>query len=117
MSGYAAAVLDRPDIEDEWVVFDESVVAADEPTPVEPEMIEVDSEPTRPTFEHHLEHGTDGWIVEDRVTGIFGCADDLHDAVDDFGRAVRDHFAVLSRQGTLSPGLQEQFEYLKARLH
>lgn len=68
------------------------------------------------SFELDLQPAGDGWIVRDVPTGIFGQGDSFEDAAEDFGRAVREHLDVLSRQDALSDDLARQRDYLRARL-
>ena len=56
------------------------------------------------------------WTVRNRETGIFGSGPDREAAVEDFERALREHFDVLERQDELSDDLAAQFGYLRQRL-
>jgi hypothetical protein len=64
-----------------------------------------------------LEHTeTGGFITAEAVTGIFGFGRDLNESLRDLFTALYEHRDVLERQESLSPGLQEQLDYLKALL-
>lgn len=54
--------------------------------------------------------------VVDTETGIFGSGADYAAALEDFERALREHFDVLNRQDALSPELEAQLRYLRDRL-
>ena len=56
------------------------------------------------------------WTVQDPETGIFGSGPDDTAALVDFGRALREHFDVLSRQEGLSVELAHQLDYLRQLL-
>jgi hypothetical protein len=53
-------------------------------------------------------------IVEDLATGIYGDAENLADAVRDFGVALRQHLSVLESEELLSPDLQRQLSVLRS---
>jgi hypothetical protein len=63
-------------------------------------------------FEEHEDY----WTVRDRETGIFGSGPTREAALEDFQRALRDHFNVLTRQAELSDDLAAQLVYLRQRL-
>lgn len=59
---------------------------------------------------------TGGFLVVEPVTGIFGFGHDRNDALRDLFVALHEHQDVLQRQEALSPGLQEQLNYLSTLL-
>jgi hypothetical protein len=67
-------------------------------------------------FRLEVERDSDGWIVADAPTGIYGSAPTLMGALEDFRRSTREHLDVLERQQALAPALQKQLEYLRARV-
>jgi hypothetical protein len=68
------------------------------------------------SFPDILEQHGDSWTVRSPETGIFGSGPDPQAAYDDFRRALREHFEVLSAQDSLSEALEAQLLYLKQRL-
>lgn len=63
-----------------------------------------------------LERTEIGFVAANQVTGIFGSGQDPNEAFRDLFAALHEHRDVLERQESLSPGLQEQLEYLRALL-
>lgn len=70
----------------------------------------------RPALDAMIERNGQNWIVLDRVTGIHGVGREPSEAVQDFARALAEHFDVLSRQDDLSDDLRGQLAYLQLRL-
>jgi len=68
------------------------------------------------SFDFKVDHADGIWIVEDDASGVFGSGETPLEAMRDFRQAVVDHVDVLSRQDELSPGLEEQLDYLLRRL-
>lgn len=68
------------------------------------------------SFDFVLERGDGYWTVSDAETGIYGDADDVLGALEDFYRAAAQHLDVLERQDSLSPDLSRQLDYLRARV-
>lgn len=130
MSDKSAAVLDRPfheapEDDEGWVEFDDFesdglavLIEGAKPLwspPSDLVFLEADKSP-RLGFDLSHERADDGWVVEDRSTGIFGYGVELSASLEDFRSAAREHRDVLERQTALSGSLAEQLEYLRARL-
>ncbi len=64
----------------------------------------------------NFERTDGGFIVSDRLTGIFGFGAEPIDAIHDLIAALAEHRDVLERQQALSPGLQDQLAYLRELL-
>lgn len=69
-----------------------------------------------PSFDLKLERGDGYWTVRDVETGIYGDAEDVLGALQDFYRAAEQHLSVLERQDALSKELSWQLEYLRVRI-
>jgi hypothetical protein len=69
-----------------------------------------------PASRWKLEVTENGFIVSDRLTGIFGFGAEPIEAIRDLADALVEHRDVLERQENLSAGLQEQLDYLRALL-
>lgn len=69
-----------------------------------------------PSFDFKLQRGGDYWIVRDRQTGIYGDAENLSEALEEFYRAAAQHLDVLERQDALSEELSWQLNYLRTRV-
>jgi hypothetical protein len=68
------------------------------------------------SFNLELRRGDGYWIVRDTQTGIFGEAETIQEAIDDFYLAAAQQLHVLERQPTLSEELSWQREYLRSRI-
>lgn len=67
-------------------------------------------------FSLKADFDSDGVVIRDTETGIFGVGESPLDALRDFERAAEEHLDVLERQAGLSADLERQREYLRRRL-
>jgi hypothetical protein len=76
------------------------------------------SQESSQTFSGDILEQHEGYFtVRDLETGIFGTGREPQAAIDDFQIALREHLELLERQSSLSPDLQAQLHYLRARLN
>lgn len=69
-----------------------------------------------PSFNFEVERGNGYLIVRDTETGIYGVAEDVLGALNDFSQAAAQHLDVLEGQEALSEELSWQLAYLRDRL-
>lgn len=100
-----------------WITASGGGASAAEPAQKYAPVSEYDYRVFSPTIRCTVEERENGgFVVAEEVTGIFGAGADRNLAFHDLFAALYEHLDVLERQESLSPGLQEQLDYLRALL-
>ncbi len=72
--------------------------------------------PSTPSFNLELRRGDGYWIVQDVEIGIYGDAETVSEAIEDFELTAIAQLDILEQESALSEDLAWQLEYLRVRV-